>query len=289
MPPITAPRPPQRPRGLRPPRPPAPPRPPRLPRMRLAPIRDGASVELDTARSRSGFALPPFVRWDRFMADFRWPQGQHVNVVGPTGSGKTVLNRHLLRRRDYVVVLGVKQRDPELYGPFQAEGYHLVRKFDPEPPADAERWRVLFVPQTDKYGTEARQEKSKAFRQAIHDVMRAGDWCLYGDDILYLSDQLGLKPDLEELWILSRSEGISVVASSQEPVNIPVMAYSAATHLFLFKNPDLYRAKRMAELTGVNREVAQETIMRLPDHEFLYINKSTTEMLRSRVIVARGG
>jgi len=211
-----------------------------------------------------------------------------VLTIGPTGSGKTVLNRQILRRRDFVVVLGIKQRDPELYGPFQAEGYQLVRKFDPEPPPDADRWRILLVPQTDKHGTEGRQAKAKVFRQALNDIQDAGRWCVYGDDILYLADQLRLSPELEELWILGRSEGVSVVGSSQEPVNIPVMAYSMSTHLFLFKNPDLYRARRMAELTGVNREVAQETIMRLPDYEFLYINKSTGKMVRSMVIVARG-
>ncbi len=75
-----------------------------------------------------------------------------------------------------------------------------------------------------------------------------------------------------------------VAASSQEPVNIPVMAYSAATHLFLFKNPDLYRARRMGELSGVNREIATETIMSLPKFEFLYINKNTGMMCRSKVL-----
>ena len=228
------------------------------------------------------------MRWDRFLAEWRWRQGEHVTTVGPTGSGKTVLNRQLLRRRDFVVVLGVKNRDRELYGPFEAEGYHLVHKFDPEPPADRDRFRVLLVPRTEKHGTEGRQAKARVFRQALNDIQDAGNWAVYADDVQYLADQLRLFPELEELWILGRSEGVSVVASSQEPVNIPVMAYSAATHLFLFKNPDLYRARRMAELTGVNREVAQETIMRLPDHEFLYINKSTTKMVRSSVITGLG-
>ena len=219
-----------------------------------------------------------------FYADWEWKQGEHVTTIGPTGSGKTVLNRELLRRRAFVVVLGVKNRDRELYGPFQAEGYRLERKFDAEPPADSEQWRVLLVPQTDKHGTEGRQAKAKVFRSALNDIQDAGNWAVYLDDVAYVSDQLRLAPELEELWMLGRSEGVSVVASSQEPVNIPVMAYGMATHLFLFKNPDVYRARRMAELTGVNREVAQETIMRLPDHEFLYIDKSTTKMLRSTVI-----
>lgn len=263
---------------------PTPPRAPRLPPLSFSPIRSNGSVELDETRTKSGLELPPFVRWDKFLADWKWKQGEHLTTIGPTGSGKTVLNRQLLRRRDFVVVLGVKQRDPELYGPFQAEGYQLVRKFDPELPEDATVWRLLFVPQTEKHGVEGRAEKARKFRQALNDVYDVGFWCVYNDDVQYEADQLRLGPELEELWMLGRSEGVTVVASSQEPVNIPVMAYGMATHLFLFKNPDVYRARRMAELSGVNREIAEHTILRLPDHEFLYINKSSGKMLRSKVI-----
>lgn len=266
------------------PRQPPLPRPPRVPPLRLAPIRSGASVELDQAETRSGEGLPPFVRFDRFLADWVWRQGEHVTTIGPTGSGKTVLNRELLRRRDYVVVLGVKNRDPELYGPFQREGYELQRSFNPVPPEEVDVQRVLYVPTTDKHGTEGRAVKGRKFRLVLNEIYDVGYWCVYADDIQYMADQLSLAPEFEELWILGRSEGVSVVASSQEPVDIPLQAYGQATHLFLFRNDDLRRAQRMAELTGRNREVVQHTILGLPEHEFLYINKRTGDMTRSKVI-----
>lgn len=233
-------------------------------------------------------ALPPFVRFDQFIRDWRWKQGEHVTTIGPTGSGKTVLNRQLLRRRDFVVVLGVKKRDPELYGPFEREGYELVRVFHPEPPPDEDQVKLLFVPQTDKHGTEGRQVKTRQFRQALNDIYDVGNWTVYADDVQYLADQLRLAPELEELWMLGRSEGVSVVASSQEPVDIPLQAYGMATHLFLFRNDDLQRARRMAELAGLNREIVQTTVLQLPDHEFVYINKRTREIVRSKVMQPRG-
>jgi hypothetical protein len=280
---------PQPPRAPSPPRPPSspspsPPRLRRLPPLRLRALRSAESVELDQQRARrGGEQLPPFVQWDRFYAELEMRQGEHVTTIGPTGSGKTILNRHLLRLRSFVLVLGVKQRDPELYGPFQREGYELVRKFDPEPPEDADTYRLLFVPTTTKHGTEGRQSRAKAFRQALNDVYDAGSWAVYADDIQYMADQLRLAPEFEELWMLGRSEGVTVVASSQEPVNIPLMAYGQATHLFLFKNPDIRRADRMAELTGVNRDVVRDTILRLPPHEFLYVRKTDSYMARSKV------
>jgi hypothetical protein len=272
-----------------PPRPPkAPPIPPR-PRLsgtlRLRPPRHEESVAIDGKQSKTGVALPEFVPWGRFIRDFKWKRGEHLTTIGPTGSGKTVLNRELLRLRAQVVVLGVKQRDPELYGPFQREGYELRRTFDADWIfQDDEPDLVLYVPQTTKQrATERRKELGDRFRQALADIYREGYWCVYADDVSYLASQLGVTPELEELWLLGRSEGVTLVASSQEPVNIPVMAYGMATHLFLFNNPDIYRARRMAELTGVNREIAQETILSLPPHEFLYINKNTKQLLRSKV------
>jgi hypothetical protein len=217
------------------------------------------------------------------MRTWNWKQGEHVTTIGPTGVGKTVLNRQLLRRRDFVVVLGVKNRDPELYGPFERQGYELVRKFDPEPPESQDSRLILFVPTTEKHGAEGRQARAKRFRQALNDIYDVGRWTVYCDDVQYLSDQLRLEPELEELWMIGRSEQVSVVASSQEPVNIPLMAYGMATHLFLFKNPDRRRAERMAELTGVQRDVAQYAILRLPEHEFLYIDKRSGRMIRSKV------
>jgi hypothetical protein len=270
----------------RPPSPP-PPRTPRLPPLRFSPVRAAGSVDLDRPIVTRGKqeASVPFVRWDRFIADWVWNQGEHVTSIGPTGSGKTVLNRELLSRRRFVIVLGVKNEDQELYGPFQAQGYELVHRFEPEPPAEAEHSRILFVPRADGYhGKESRDRKGKAFRAVLNDVYDVGRWTVYADDIQYMSVKLGLGTEFEELWMIGRSEKVSLVASSQEPVDIPVMAYSAATHLFLFKNPDLYRARRMAELTGVNREVAEHVILNLPDHEFLYIDKRSGKMVRSMVI-----
>jgi hypothetical protein len=237
--------------------------------------------------------MPPFVRWDRFLQLWKWKTGEHITTIGPTGSGKTVLNRYLLRRAPipsptdpgpFVVVLGIKNRDPELYGPFQKEGYELVRKFNAEPPDDVRSQRLLFAPRSTKHGTEGNAERSKVFKAALHDILETGYWTVYADDIQFMAVELKLNPEFKEIWQIGRSEGISLVASSQEPVDIPVMAYGAATHLFLFKQTDDVRAKRMAELTGVNREIVRELLMRLPDHEFVYVNKSTGQILRSMVI-----
>lgn len=226
--------------------------------------------------------MPPFVRFDVFFDQWEWEPGQHITVIGPTGSGKTVLVRTLLTRREFVVVLGIKNRDPELYGPFQQMGYQVVSNFDPEP--EEGDTHIIFKPKLSGPGREAKAAQSDAFREALGEIFLSGFWTVYADDVQYLADNLKLSTEFETFWMLGRSEGISMVASTQEPVDIPVLAYGQATHLFLFNNPDLYRVRRIAELAGVGREVVAEVIPSLPPHEFLYINKLTRGMIRSKVM-----
>ena len=265
---------------------PIPPRAPSRPRLslRLAPPRPAGSTGLDRVQTRHGAPLPPFVRWDEFYSSWRWEQGQHVFVAGPTGSGKTVLARYLLRRRAWVVVLGVKNRDPELYAPFQAEGYNLERTFDPHPDED-HPIKVLFAPTSQAEDVDDEwAEKHAKFKAALNGIRHAGGWTVYADDIMFMSKQLRLRSSFDALWQIARSEGVSLVASSQEPVDVPPMAYTNASHLFLFKVLDRRRAERVGEQSGVNRDVVQETVLRLPKHEFLYVSKDTGRMVRSSVI-----
>ena len=171
------------PRSPRRPQPPPPPRAPRIKPVRLQPMRSAESIELDEATTKRRDRIPPFVRWDYFVRTWQWKEGEHITTIGPTGSGKTVLNRELLKHAPrkqnagpWVVVFGIKNRDPELYAAFQREGYELVRRFDPEPPDDVDSARILFVPRTDKRGAEGEAVRAKAFRSALHDVEDTGMW-----------------------------------------------------------------------------------------------------------------
>lgn len=227
--------------------------------------------------------LPPYVRWDRFLDGFEWRQGQHVTLVGSWGAGKTTLARQLLPMRDYVVVLATKARDPSLYGPLARMGYVTRDRFDPDP---ANEPRVIFKPKLSSPTAEGREGQREAFREALVDIFATGNWCVYADEIRYLSQYLGLQTELETLWLQGRSLGISMVSGTQRPVSIPHLAFDA-DHLFLWRATDRRDVVTMSEYTGTGIEAARFAIPRLPLHEALYIDTRTGYMARTKVTLPR--
>jgi energy-coupling factor transporter ATP-binding protein EcfA2 len=221
--------------------------------------------------------------WARFRQQVRLRQGEHITIIGTTGSGKTVLARELLQARSYVVVLGTKNTDAELYEPFQAIGYELVGTGDFDAMPERDESRIIFRPRITTPDKKGRERQRDAFQTMLFEVWAAGGWTIYADEIWTLTNPLGLAVTFEEFWSAGRSEHITVVASTQEPVYIPRLAFTAATHLFLFQNPDQQRIDRIAELSAGNRNLVREMLPQLPQHEFLYINTRTRTVLRSKV------
>lgn len=265
----------------------------RPPRLRLAPIRNRESVALDGATTRargmghSQIEIPKFQHWPEFYRDFgqAWNAdpdygAEHVVIVGQAGSGKTTLARELLDFQPFVVVLGTKTRDPSLYGPLLAKGYQQTEKFDP---TDTKNPKVIFAPTLYEPTPTALAKQSGEFRRALIGIFRTGGWCIYCDEIRYLTETLKLDKELNTLWLQGRSLWVTLVASTQRPVSIPLNAFEQATHSFLFRTTGKEDRIRSSEYQGGNAPVVYETLVRLPHHEFLYVNKTTDYTVRSMV------
>lgn len=252
-------------------------------RLKLRAPRSAESVDLDgfePKRGGRGLGTVPYIEWERFSESFEFRQGEHVTLVGGSGSGKTTLARQLiLPRRDFVVVMATKKSDSSLYGPLQRAGFVVTDDFDPY---DRDNPKVIFKPSISGVGRSGRENQAEAFGEALQGIFEAESWCVYCDEVRYLSDNLGLAVELETLWMQGRSLGISMVVGAQRPVKIPVIAYDA-NHLFLWKATDKRDVDTMSEFTGTNINVAREVIPRLPKHEALYIQTVTDETARTKV------
>lgn len=221
--------------------------------------------------------------WDRFRQLTRFRQGEHITIIGTTGSGKTVLARELLKPRSFVAVLGTKNSDDELYTPFEALGYEIVGPGDFDPMPERAESRIIFRPRITSSGEKGLKSQREAFEEMLDEIWSAGGWTIYADEVWTLTVRLKLAVNFEQFWTAGRSENITIVAATQEPVYIPRLAFTAATHLFLFQNPDKQRVERIAELSAGNAALVKEMLPMLPQHEFIYINTRTRQVLRSKV------
>lgn len=223
--------------------------------------------------------LPPLIAWSDFVPYFgaHFRQGEHITLIGRTGSGKTTLGLSLLPFRRFVLVLATKPKDP-LIGKLKREGYYVTRKW----PVSAEiHPRVVYWPKIERTSDVITQRDG--LYDALSSVYEDGGWCVYADEIRYLAETLKLERLLQLLWLQGRSLGVSLVGGTQRPAWIPLEAFSQATHLFLWRENDARNLKRLGEIGGIDSKTLQAMVTRLDfhRHECLYVNTVNGTILRT--------
>lgn len=214
--------------------------------------------------------MSEFVPWEDHLSSLRWEQGENVTLIGPVKSGKTTLAGRILPERRFVVVLAAKPRDPTLDQLIRRDGYRVVRRWEEVVPRRGGDRVVLWPRGRDPDEIEARQWAE--FRECLRDVFMTGGWTVYADDLVYISEFLGLRRDLDRLWYVGRTVPASVVVSCQVPVYVPRAAHDQRAHLYLWRNPDLSRIRRLAEISGAvdpSRLAGELALLRR--HEVLYV------------------
>lgn len=227
-------------------------------------------------------ARPAVRSWRRFLRGFRWAPGEHVTVIGHTGSGKSELLRSLLAQRRYVVVLGTKPRDDTL-DRYIADGYRRISRWPPESNVD----KAILWPRIRSRDDLA--QLGPMFREALDDIFVEGSWTVSIDELHYAVDRLGLEPQLQDLWEQGRSLRVSVVAATQRPANVPLLAYSQATHVFLSRSTDDRDLQRLAELGGGHDKAELRDVVRhLPKYAFAYVHTRTGALIVTRAPAPKG-
>jgi hypothetical protein len=224
-----------------------------------------------------------------FLASLDWRLGEHVSLIGSTGKGKTTLGLELLRFRRAVCIWSSKPTDSTVdqyvsrarfwQATTPERPYRLIHKW----PGPAGEYRLVLRPKPPSFDS-GRAVRRAEFHACISQVMSpgGGNWCLFVDDAYYLCEMLRMSDDLEEAWTMGRSHGVSIMAATQRPANIPLLAYQA-THLFLWKENDQRNLKRLSEISVADTRLVENTVQRLSDYQALYVNTATGRMVVTQV------
>jgi energy-coupling factor transporter ATP-binding protein EcfA2 len=235
--------------------------------------------------------FPEIVPRDEFLSEvFDYRPGEHLTILGPTGSGKTWLANQLLKNAASpdlpAIVLVMKPQDPVAEDWAKQLKHRIVRTWPP-PPSFTEwfarnAWNqrrsgyVLWP----KHSFDPRIDNVRLyqeFRRAMLDSYKRGKRILFADETWGLVD-LGLTDEIETIHTRGRSMETGLWVSSQRPTYIPRTSYSQTQHLFLAREPDLQARKRYREISGIDVMRVDTLLGRLPPYQWLYITDNGRHM-----------
>lgn len=206
--------------------------------------------------------------WDDLLARVDFNPGDHTTILGATGSGKSTLAASLAARASWVAVIASKPVDPDtrrLYRHAQ-----VIESWPHRVPDTDGATLVLWPPLAD-LSSAAQQAQADTIRRALDRIWRQGAWTLLLDETAHLA-AIGLKDELAALWSMGRSAGVSVVAGTQRPSHIPVIAYGSASHLWAGALRDARDIDRLADFAPVPRKDLRRLLPSLPRYSWLYMS-----------------
>jgi hypothetical protein len=229
------------------------------------------------------------ISWNELEPEFigSWgrPNGkveaEHISIVGPTGSGKSMFQTYVANKRaeargSNVMIIATKPADSTLKG----MKWPIVSSW---PPEYGKHEQFILWPKGGRDERQARINQHSMIREALTDIWRENAHTIVVfDEIAYIEQELKLKVLIERYWREGRSIGISIVATTQRPRNVTRYMWSEATWLVAFPPSDEDEASRVAEIIG-GRKKYTEQLMELKRHQFILINRREKEAYISKL------
>lgn len=191
----------------------------------------------------------------------KWKQGEHVIIIGDTGSGKTYLESKLLDLRDYTIIVKTKPDDVKF------PGYQRIRKFAGLQQLQYKRFLLDagIDPNLQRYH----------IANTLNLIWKQEGWTLAVDETYYWTHVLKMEKQLNMLLTQGRSKRLTIVAGMQRPAWISRFALSQATHAFIFR----CEGRDLVTLSQALSPKVTDPVQKLRGHDFVYFNRATREVV----------
>jgi hypothetical protein len=205
---------------------------------------------------------------------------EHLEILGPNGSGKTYFQDQVLMMRarmraSNIVLLSTKAADDTLHGLKYPDGkpWVTIKKWPPPYGKD----QCIYAARTSGFGAEGRAKQRASILDLFNQIyVPKTNRILTLDEVGYLQQELRLGTHLNTMFREGRALGLTLVTNTQRPVGTTRYMHSESPWKVAFRPEDEDDAKRVAEILG-NRKKYVPILMDLnaQRHEFLMLYAKT--------------
>ena len=244
--------------------------------------------------------------------------GQHLSVVGPTGTGKTyTLVWFAEDFESHSILVVTKGADEMIERLVRERGWHLTRDVDDIFTADGkpgrllrqswgDRWekrerppqRIVYWPRVDSTNIDVRTDRLASALEAFVD--RAYEYCRRSrrnrvlvaiDETTFAAMELNMNRRFTVVWNEGRSMGLTLAAAMQRTAWISKSAKSAPIYVVVFDTTDPDDLADLAKMAGYYRRTGEfrSLLDELGEHEHLLIvtRGKGRGVVRSRVVIRK--